>query len=172
VSPDGRSLVFTEHGLVGAGALVRLSLSSGSVVPLVDQAVAGQVSPDGKWIAYQSGVSGPWEVYVQPFPGPGPRRQISTTGGSSPLWSRDGRQVYFSALDAMMVADVTSGPSFSSSVPRVLFSGRFRRALNANTAYSQSADGRRFLLVQQTRPDRAVTRIEIVVNFSGRLAGS
>lgn len=110
------------------------------------------------------------EVYVQPFPGPGPRTQVSTNGGSYPLWSRDGRRLYFDSLDnRVMAADVTTGATFSAGVPRVLFEGRFKTSANSNTPYDISLDDRRFLRVQQVKPEAGVSQIEVVLNWAGQL---
>jgi len=125
----------------------------------------GQVSPDGKWIAYLSLVSERHEAYVQPFPGPGPRQPISTGGALSPLWSRDGSELFFTTLDELMAVDVTTTPEFSASAPRVVFEGRYRDSFNGNTPYDISADGRRFLRVQQVLPDRALTHIDVVLDW-------
>ena len=61
-------------------------------------------SPDGHWVAYQSNEGGPMEVYVQPFPGPGGKRQISNAGGASPRWRRDGRELFYLSPDAKLMA--------------------------------------------------------------------
>jgi Tol biopolymer transport system component len=62
----------------------------------------GRFSPDGHWIAYQSDESGPYEIYVQPFPGPGAKTQVSTTGGTLPTWRRAGRELFYLANDRLM----------------------------------------------------------------------
>jgi hypothetical protein len=129
------------------------------------QGAGGQVSPDGSWIAYQSLVSGQSEIYVQPFPGPGPRQPISTGGGQWPLWSRQGGELFFTTLDRLMAVDITTTPAFSAGAPRVVLEGRYRGSLNGNTPYAESVDGRRFLRVQQVQPDRAVTHVDLVLNW-------
>lgn len=178
VSPDGRWLVFNEN-VQAAGEIWLLpledepsptdpgspeSLERRTPVFLV-QGLDGQIAPDGEWIAYTSLVSEREEIYVQPFPGPGPRQPISTGGGLSPLWSRDGSELFFTTLDKLMAVDVTTTPTFSASAPRVVFEGRYRDSVNGNTPYDVSADGQRFLRVQQVQPDRAVTHIDVVLNW-------
>ncbi|NOT30213.1 MAG: serine/threonine-protein kinase [Planctomycetes bacterium] len=180
VSPDGRWLVFDEGG--GAQADTEMWMvpldgerspnGSGRTEPveghtplLLVQGTDGQVAPDGKWIAYQSLVSGRDEIYVQPFPGPGPRQPISTGGAQSPLWSRDGSELFFTTLDELLAVDITTTPTFSAGAPHVVFEGRYRDSDNGNTPYDVSADGRRFLRVQQVQPDRAVTHIDVVLNW-------
>jgi hypothetical protein len=128
----------------------------------------GRVAPNGKWIAYHSTVSGRSEIYVQPFPDPGPSQLVSTSGGVEPLWSRDGRELFYVNGDMMMAVDVAFTPAFTAGQPRLLYRGRFRGSINSNTPYDIGTDGR-FLRVQQVQPDRAVTRIEVVLNWLASL---
>jgi serine/threonine-protein kinase len=125
----------------------------------------GQFSPDGKWIAYQAAVSSRQEIFVSPFPGPGPRRQVSTEGGSEPLWSRDGRELFFQNGARLMGVTVTPGAAWSSTAPRVINEGRFLRGINGNTPWTVSPDGSRFLRVQMVEPELAITHIELVLNW-------
>ena len=98
-------------------------------------------SPDGRWIAFQSEESGKPEVYVRPFPGPGGQWQVSTAGGGSPRWRRDGKELFFlSADNKIMVVPVRLGPTFQAGSPAALFSVR------PDSAYDASADGQRFLV--------------------------
>jgi serine/threonine-protein kinase len=175
VSPDGHWLLFNENSaqeVEGAGVwLMRLD---GDRVPRhLFQTPAGesdgQISPDGKWVAYQAPVSSRQEVYVSPFPGPGPRRQVSTDGGTEPLWSRDGRELFFQSGTRLMGASVTTGAAFSAGVPRVMHEGRFLSAINGNTDWTLTRDGKRFLRIQQVEPERAVTQIDVVLNFFAEL---
>ena len=76
------------------------------------------LSPDGRWISYVSDVSGQWEVYVAPYPGPGARGQISTEGGLEPQWHPDGASLYYLAPDTnMMRVDVETGETFEAGIP-------------------------------------------------------
>jgi Tol biopolymer transport system component len=177
VSPDGRWLVFDETGGGQADVdiwILPLESDDGAGSPesgaerapeFLVRGGDGQVAPDGKWIAYQTLVSARYEIYVQPFPGPGRREPISTGGGESALWSPDGSELFFTTLDALMVADITTTPTFSAGPARVVFEGRYRESANGNTPYDISADGRRFLRVQQVQRDRAVTHIDVVLNW-------
>lgn len=173
VSPDGRWVMFDENTTAG-GEIWRLSLerttsAEANAPMLLADGRDGQVSPDGRWLAYISHVTGRDEIYVQPFPGPGPREPISTGGGKSPLWSRDGKELFFVTPDQLLVVDVTTTPTFSASAPRMLYEGRFRDSVNGNTPYSISADGQRFLRVQQVDPDRAVTHLDLVRDWRAEL---
>jgi Tol biopolymer transport system component len=85
-----------------------------------------QFSPDGEWIAYQSNESGRFEIYAQPFPGPGPRQLISTHGGAQVRWRRDGRELFYIALDGklMSVPIRTGGNTLDVGAPEPLFAAR------------------------------------------------
>lgn len=104
-----------------------------------------------------------------PFPGPGPRRQVSVDGGAEPLWSHDGRELFFQGVDGLMGVSVTTGASFSASNPRVVHEGRYFRTINGNTSYSIAADGSRFLRLQPLAPEVAITRIDLVLNWFSEL---
>ncbi len=78
------------------------------------------MSPDGKWLVFTSNESGRDDIYVQPFPGPGPKVAISSDGGIQPAWSRDGRELFYRQDDVMMVVPVGSDPT-KAGTPRRLF---------------------------------------------------
>jgi serine/threonine-protein kinase len=126
----------------------------------------GGLSADGRWLAYQSNESGRDEVYVRPFPNlDAGRWQISTGGGTHPLWARNGRELfYFVAPGTVMAVPVQSEPSFSASTPQVVFKGTYGSALSARH-YDVSPDGRRFLMLKsaQTTGDASAFRSLIVV---------
>ncbi len=82
-------------------------------------------SRDGRWLAYVSNESGTNEVYVRPFPGPGRKLQVSTDGGSDPVWSRNGRELFYWRGDAMMAATITTEPVLTAGSPRTLFKGTY-----------------------------------------------
>jgi Tol biopolymer transport system component len=107
----------------------------------------GELSPDGKWMAYISDESGAYEVYVQSFPKGGGKRQVSTKGGVGPHWRRDGKELlYYSAEGKLMSVEVKTGASFEASAPRALFEFRSGNGLVVVAPYAVSADGQRFLL--------------------------
>ena len=78
---------------------------------------APMFSPDGRWLAYLSDESGRLEVYVQPYPGPGGKWQISTEGGAEPVWARDGQELFYRSIngDRMMAVEITTDPTFSAA---------------------------------------------------------
>jgi hypothetical protein len=109
-------------------------------------------SPDGLFIAYTSDASGRDEVYVQPFPGPGPRTVVSTDGGREPVWSRRGDELFYRNSDRMMVVKVETEPRFRVSIPETLFEGKFANEpvlASGSQTYDVSPDGQRFLMVEQ-----------------------
>jgi eukaryotic-like serine/threonine-protein kinase len=172
VSPGGDVVVFSEGGgpSMGGGSLWAMPLHGDRTSTLlVQQGHNGQISPDGKWIAYQSPKSGQLEVYVTSFPQPGAQVPISVNGGTDPLWSRHGRELFYTNGDRLMSVSVNPGATLSVGSPRVLHEGRYRPSPNSVTPWSVSTDGTRFLRVQQVQPDRAVTRIEVVSNWVSQL---
>jgi len=175
VSSDGRWLVFNEGGPQAPGGTgIWLMPLDGDRTPrqlFSDPAGEsdGQISPDGKWVAYQAPVSSRQEIYVAPFPGPGARHQVSTDGGTEPLWSRDGRELFFQNGTQLMSVSVAPGGAFTASAPRLVHEGRFLKTINGNTSWSLTPDGKRFLRIQRVEPERAITRIELVLSWFSEL---
>jgi eukaryotic-like serine/threonine-protein kinase len=104
-------------------------------------------SPDGHWVTYMSDESGKHEVYVQPFPPSGGKWQISTAGGREPVWSRDGKEIFYVTQDPsnkVVVVDVKTSPSFEAGTPRVLFETRLKAMQGRR--WDVSTDGKRFLI--------------------------
>ncbi|HJX93478.1 MAG TPA: protein kinase [Pyrinomonadaceae bacterium] len=175
VSSDGHWLVFNENSAQEPGGVnIWLMQLDGDRTPRhFFTAPAGesdgQFSPDGKWLAYQASVSSRQEIYVSPFPGPGPRRQVSMDGGIEPLWSRDGRELFFQNGSKLMSASVSPGTEWSASQPHVVHEGGFVRGPTGNTSWSITRDGTRFLHVQLVESDRAITHVELVLNWFSEL---
>jgi serine/threonine-protein kinase len=170
ISSDGRTILFDEVGPdepEGTGAWV-LTLegerASHRLFPLPASGRDAQLSPDGKWVAYQATVASRQEIFVAPFSGPGERRLISTNGGTESLWSRDGRELFFQNDTRLMGVTVTPGATFSASAPRVVHEGRFFATINGNTSFGVTRDGR-FLRIQPVNQAPAITRIDLVLNW-------
>ena len=126
----------------------------------------GEVSPDGRWLAYESTESGRPEVYVRPFPDvAGGRWQVSNSGGSRPAWARNGRELFYEDQDGgMTAAPVAPGPTFSAGVPVRLFDAR--AVLIGGTtlrSWDPAPDGR-FLMVQDDGLTTALPLL-IVLNW-------
>ncbi len=175
VSADGRWLLFDEGGpsqVGGTGIWVMRLDGDRTPRPFFTEPAGerdGQISPDGRWVAYQVLVASRQEVYVTPFPGPGARHQVSTDGGAEPLWSRDGRELLFQNGTKMMAVSVAPGTAFSASTPRVVYEGRFVKSINGNTSWSLSPDGQRFLRIQLVEPERAISEFGLVLNWFSEL---
>jgi hypothetical protein len=130
----------------------------------------GQFSPDGMWIAYQSNESGRFEIYVQSFPGGG-KWQISTNGGAQARWRRDGKELFYIALDARLMAVPVRLASdrkvVDASSPTPLFDTRVGGALQGNLRqqYVVSADGQRFLMNTVTQDPSITSPITVILNW-------
>jgi Tol biopolymer transport system component len=128
-------------------------------------------SPDGKWLAYSSGVSGRTEVYVQPYPGPGQRVLISTGGGTAPAWRGDGGELYYQftndgAVRIFAVPITITGSGLSPGAPRQLFEGRGLGSTGPARGYDVTPDGTRFLFTRIVEaPPRPPIQLVLVENF-------
>jgi serine/threonine-protein kinase len=112
-----------------------------------------RISPDGRYVAYQSDTSGRWEVYVQPFPRGDGRWQVSVGGGQHPLWNPRGGELFYVSGNDLMAVAVTLLPAFRVGPPHRLFGGPdVRTVLSVPTLiprfYDVTPDGRRFIVVQ------------------------
>jgi Tol biopolymer transport system component len=170
-SSDGRFLLYgTNPTTTGDLWVLPLTGEGRKPFPFLNtpfNEVAGAFSPDGRWIVYGSNESGRPEIYVAPFPGPGGKWQVSTAGGLSAIWRRDGREIFFGGLDGrMMAAPVTTeGTRLTVGAVRPLF--EFRQG-GPRSAYDVTPDTR-FLV--NAAPDRSDTSpITLVVNWSAELA--
>ena len=105
------------------------------------------VSPDGKWLAYVSDASGHLDVYITAFPGGGAKWLVSTSGGLSPRWRRDGKELFFLDLsDNVVAVDVnTLGNTVRLGTPHVLFHATGGQALQQR-AYDVTGDGKKFII--------------------------
>jgi Tol biopolymer transport system component len=174
-SPDGKALIFTEVNSKTGTDLMQLRLDGApKAEPLIQTPfleTAADISPDGRWITYQSNESGRPEVYVRPFPKvDGGRVQISTGGGSKPAWSRNGRELYFLAPNtAMMVVPVQTSPTFTPGNASKLFDGPWF-AQTAGRTYDVSPDGQRFLMIKDATADSTLALpINVVVHWTEEL---
>ena len=132
-----------------------------------------EVSPNGQWLAYESNESGRNEIYVRPFPNvDAGRQQVSTNGGTQPLWARNGQELFYESMGTLMRVPVKTGATFERGTPEKVFdaSPYLVRPLGAGPGrmYDVSADGQRFLMIKETsvadeRPPSA--RIILVQNW-------
>ena len=176
VSPDGRLIVYMIIGPSRHFELWVLPLAGDHTpYPFLQTPFnnsQAQVSPDGRWIAYTSTESGRDEVYVQSFPVPGSKRQVSIDGGAQPRWRRTGGELYYLAPDQVLMAlSVKSGTLMEVGRPSALFRTRLNFAGTQGprfmAGYSPSADGQRFVLNVPT--DQPVAPITVVLNWTAAL---
>jgi serine/threonine-protein kinase len=189
VSPEGARVIFHETTAANGVDLMELHLDDGSgsiesspaqqrrarrVTPLVQTAFSelnGAISPDGRWLAYQANNSGQYEVYVRPYPDvSGGLRQVSTGGGTRPLWARTGQELfYLSSGGALMRVGVERGPTWAAGTPtKLLNEGYFTDpGGNPGRTYDISPDGKRFLIVKAGggSGQAAVPQIVVVQNW-------
>jgi serine/threonine-protein kinase len=126
--------------------------------------LAPRFSPDGRWLAYMSNESGRYEIYVQPYPGPGGKWQISTEGGAEPAWNPNGRELFYRSGDKMMSVDIATQPGFAAGKPRMLFEGRYEPPPFPIANYDVAPDGQRFLMIKASE-EGASTQINVVLNW-------
>jgi eukaryotic-like serine/threonine-protein kinase len=123
-------------------------------------------SPDGNWLVYVSDESGRYEIYVQPYPRPGGKLQISTEGGTEPVWNPNGRELFYRNGDKMMAVDIATQPSFAAGKPRMLFEGKYQPTPGTAPNYDVSPDGQRFLMLKPSgSAEAAPTQINVVLNW-------
>ena len=116
---------------------------------LVNSDSPSAISPDGRWMAYQDNLSGRTEIYVERYPELGTRQQISADGGRLPIWSPNGRELFFSSLDArrMLAVPVQPGAQIVSGRAQVLFEFAIAPMLGGSRPYDIAPDGR-FLIIR------------------------
>jgi serine/threonine-protein kinase len=154
VSPDMKWLLFrTSPGAKYPRDILAVPLTGNdrTVVPVVTgpySETQPRLSPDGKWLAYQSSESGRFEIYVRPFPGSGARVQVSDNGGAEPVWARSGRSLFYrGSLGEVIDVKVTTGSTFSIGARSVVLTGDYLTdATHAN--YDVAPDGR-FLMLKR-----------------------
>ena len=168
LSPDGRWLAFRVTGGGGIQDIWYRSLSGDTTAkalitsPAYESAM--RFSPDSRWLAFSSDESGLREVFVMPFPGPGPRHQVSVNGGDAPVWSHDGRRLFYSAGRQLMAATLTFAPSFGVSERKVAVEGNWVfNYVHAN--YDVMPNDKEFVLIRSLANARTV----VVLDWTGEV---
>jgi serine/threonine-protein kinase len=189
-TPDGRHLLYyaipsDETELDGPAIWARDVVTQSEPTLLAAKAlnIGGvDVSPDGKWVAYHSRETGQIQVHVEAFPGPGPRYQVSTDGGGSPIWRGDGRELYYARandgppavgyagdIGILAVSVIAQGTTLTFGAPRQLFAGRYLMDAPAR-GWDMTSDAQRFILRQgRPRPPAVVTHLNVVQNWTEEL---
>jgi Tol biopolymer transport system component len=174
VSPDGGSLAIQAdtagadlyyRGLTGDTALKALVATPATeIMP--------RISPDGLWIAFVTDESGANQVVVQPFPGPGGRTQVSANGGIEPVWSRDGRRLFYRGDGKLMAASVRRDPTFAVVARDTVFTDSYVFATNPHANYDVMPDGEHFVMLKSAGEGV----LTVVVNWGealrARMAGN
>jgi Tol biopolymer transport system component/tRNA A-37 threonylcarbamoyl transferase component Bud32 len=168
-SPDGQLLAFFEVNPITQRDIWVLRLKDRKAQPFLrtpfDESVP-RFSPDGRWLAYISNETGRFEIYVQPYPGPGGKWQISTEGGTEPVWNPNGRELFYRIGDKMMAVEITTQPGFAAGTPRMLFRGQYEPTPATTPNYDVSPDGQRFLMLKPSEQAQAApTQINVVLNW-------
>jgi eukaryotic-like serine/threonine-protein kinase len=168
-SPDGRFVILSvasdpeQRRYIAA---VRVGTPSGAerLVETSFNVNNGVISPDGRWLAYESNPSGQDEVFVRPFPDIGAGQwQVSTSGGEKPLWSRDGSELFYMNLDgALMSVSVQTGDVWTAGAQKQLIEAKYFSNSPLRT-YDVSADGQRFLMIKPSQESRASDPATMIV---------
>lgn len=180
-APDGRAMAFTEVDAENGPDIWVLEME-GQRRPrpfLQTKFAEGspKFSPDGRWIAYCSNESGRNEIYVQPYPGPGPRIQISAEGGTDPVWAKSGKELFYRDRDKMMIVEVSLDPSLKVLKPRVLWEGQYAHGMSSSCGpagptssnYDVTPDGQRFIMIRENEQEARSNQIHVVLNWSEEL---
>ena len=165
-SPDGRTLFFRTTDRTTARDVWALRMSGGrvQVAPVLTTRAderSAMISPDGRWLAFTSDESGADQVYVRAYPGSAAKWQVSADGGTEPQWSKDGRELFYRAGDALMAAAVDTRGRFRVTSRAQLFTGRFMTN-PFRTNYDVSRDGRRFVVI---RSGEAAAQLVALMNW-------
>ncbi len=170
VSRDGKSLLVDKFNSDSKDNLwiLRLAGDERSVeeTPFLASSYSeclADLSPNNRWVAFTSDESGGWEVYVTSFPHPGEKFRISTEGGEEPVWSPNGRELYYRFGTRWFVVDVTTGDRFEAGRPRFLFEGPFANL--PGYSYAVAPDGNHLLVVEGVDQTKAPTELNVVTNI-------
>jgi len=171
ITPDGTAVVFDEQTPTMRRDLLQLALDgTRRVTPLLQTEFDernGSVSPDGRWLAYESNSSGSVEIYVRPFPNVGGGQWlVSRAGGKTPLWARSGKELFYVAADGALlrVPVEASGRTWNTGTPTKLLEGRYLTEVSAGVRmYDVSPDGQRFLMIKALGTDASAAPPALIV---------
>ncbi|HEV8346630.1 MAG TPA: protein kinase [Vicinamibacterales bacterium] len=159
-TPDGRFILFRTFGK----AIYALPMTGDRKPRMIADTPGSKdqshLSPDGRWIAFNSDESGGWEVYVARFPDFSGKRQVSNHGGTQPLWRGDSRELFYLSPQGMLMAvETRAAETMQPSVPRALFQTNLIPGAGVGQ-YGVTANGQRFLIAEPaTKDDQSITMI-------------
>jgi Tol biopolymer transport system component len=174
VSPDGRYAIYDSQISAGSDELWALPLFGErkpfAFVQGTFFALSARFSPSGQYVAYTSSETGRAEIYVQTFPQPTGKWQISATGGVDPMWRHDGKELYYLTPDnhLMAVAVDADSAAFQAGTPKQLFQAQAIPSRGWRNVYVASPDGQRFLMLTAAGAPKPLP-ITVVVNWAGLL---
>ena len=169
LSPDGRTVLY-RTGTLGAADIWYRSLKGDTTTKGVATSRftehAGRLSPDGHWIAYVSNESGRPEVYVRPFPGSEVTVPVSVNGGTTPMWSPDGKKIFYVEGHKFIAASIVTSPAFAISSRQLLFEGNFVFG-DGHATFDVTRDGKSFLMLRPVVGNEE--QVVVVHNFMSEL---
>jgi eukaryotic-like serine/threonine-protein kinase len=169
VTPDGQTVLYIEQGGRTSFDTYAVSLTGNRTPrPLLVTAADERrptLSPDGKWMAYQSDESGSFEIFVRPFPEvESGRWQVSAGGGASPVWGPNGREIFFRSGQTIMRVEVSTSPVFEPGTPAPLVKTNLMPDAGG-MQYGVAPDGKRFVLVQPHAAQGQRGQYHVVINW-------
>jgi Tol biopolymer transport system component len=168
-SADSKLLAFSQSGVTTKDDLWLLPLEGERKPKLFKQTPynerSGQISPDGRWMAYSSDSSGRLEIYIEPMAPGGAQRQVSVDGGFSSHWRADGRELYFLSDHRMMAVDVKPGPDLTFGAPQELFREPAMVVDDRGSTYQPSSDGSQFLVLLPVGGAPSAPPLTVVTNW-------
>ena len=177
VSADGSTVIFTETTPASGEDVMQVDLTRNhTVTALVHSSSAernGILSPDGRWLAYEAGDSGQFEIYVRPYPNvTSGHWQVSTGGGTRPLWSHTGQELFYvSPGGAIMRVVAERGPSWAATTPETVVKEGYVTNIGAflGRSYDVSPDGQRFLVLKSVGESSTPPQLVVVQHFDEEL---
>ena len=168
-SSDDKQILCTYQPNTGGSYLLLLPASGGKGSRFLEgkaDQTNGQISPDGKWVAYASNESGDWEIYVTTFPSASGKWQVSRGGGIEPRWRADGKEIFYIGEKTTFTAvPVNSEGTFSTGNPTPLFHSQLRAQISSTDLfnYDVTKDGQRFLVNRYAKPQQ-IAPLSVILN--------
>ena len=168
-----KEILCTYQPATGGSQLVLIPTAGGKFAPFLatNAETNGEISPDGKWVAYASSESGEWEIYVTTFPTAAGKWQVSRGGGIEPRWRADGKEIFYIGVQSTFTAaPVSTEGTFSAGNPSPLFQSQLRSQVSSTDlfTYDVTKDGQRFLINRYVKP-QPVAPLHVVLNATAAL---